>query len=523
MYKYIILVLITVSIHIDAFEYCPDFKENLTPQKIENTQRYIKNTWPLLTRTHQQLFLAAQDPKLGAPPDGHWIIYIPAKLSLPIITSQLKAAMPATEFEKIKILKLPNHYEDINQHGLLYLPNSYVVPGGQFNEMYGWDSYFIVLGLLQDNKIKLAQNMVDNFVFEIENYGKILNANRTYYLTRSQPPLFTEMALAVYAKNQNQKWLANTLPAAIQFYNYWTSPPRLIRSLGLSRYYSEGSGPVPEIAKNQQLGSNYYEDVKNHYRSFPVQGYDLKNFYNSKTNDLTPAFYMGDRSVRESGFDISNKFGAFGADITHYAPVDLNTLLYQMEMDIAHIYQIMNQPDQSAIWAQKAKKRAALINQYLWDNALGYYFDYNFVTHQTRPYIFPTTFYPLWAGIANQTQAQRILANLPSLEAPGGIVTSAYVTGDQWDAPFGWAPLQYFAVEGLNRYGFQQDAKRLSQKFISLVNQEQTRYGAIVEKYNVRDCSSRLKIQYGYHTNEIGFGWTNGVYLELLSLFKQGD
>jgi alpha,alpha-trehalase len=227
--------------------------------------------------------------------------------------------------------------------------------------------------------------------------------------------------------------------------------------------------------------------------------------------------------MRESGFDPSERFGALNVDVVHYAPVCLNALLYQMEHDAAQIQEILGQPDAAWTWRERARARRAAIDRQLWDAEAGLYFDYNFETKHRRPYEFATTFYPLWVGAASPEQARRVRDNLARFEAPGGILTSTRVTGHQWDAPFGWAPLQMIAVAGLRRYGFDADADRVARQFLELVTKEFEEHAAILEKYDVRRRESDVSsdIRFGYSSNEIGFGWTNGVYLELLAGFEQ--
>jgi alpha,alpha-trehalase len=223
--------------------------------------------------------------------------------------------------------------------------------------------------------------------------------------------------------------------------------------------------------------------------------------------------------MRESGFDPSSRFGALNVDVIHYAPVCLNTLLYIMEDDAARIMETLGDTAAARTWRSRADSRRDHINRLLWDEAAGLYFDYNFRTRQRRRYEFATTFYPLWAGIATKAQAARVRANLPTFEAPGGLLTSTQVTGNQWDAPFGWAPLQMIAVAGLRRYGFDEDADRIATKFVALVAKEFKEHGTIVEKYDVRRRESDVAadIKFGYSANQIGFGWTNGAVLDLLA------
>src|SRR6185436_14351311 len=233
--------------------------------------------------------------------------------------------------------------------------------------------------------------------------------------------------------------------------------------------------------------------------------------------------YKGDRSMRESGFDPSNRFGALNVDIIHFAPVCLNTLLYVMEDDAARIMETLGDRPAASAWASRASSRRDQINRLMWDEQAGLYYDYNLRTRRLRRYDFATTFYPLWAGIASPAQAARVRANLERFEAPGGLLTSMEVTGNQWDAPFGWAPLQMIAVAGLRRYRFDEDANRLAAKFVSLVEKEFNEHGTIVEKYDVRRRESDVAadIKFGYSANQIGFGWTNAAVLDLLAGIKQ--
>jgi alpha,alpha-trehalase len=412
---------------------------------------YIKQTWATLTRSNRTLAISAVDPKFHAEPDGRWPVYVPSGETIP------------RGFPTLDIRPLPPNPPE---SGLLYLPFPYVVPGGRFNEMYGWDSYFIQTGLLHDNRLDLAKDMADNFLYEIRNYGKILNANRTYFLTRSQPPFLTRMLLGVYGKTHDRKWLQSALPEVEKYYRFWTSPPHLTDT-GLSRYFDSGEGPAPEVvaAERDARGRTHYDLVKEYFRTHQIPDYDVSQYYDPRTNKLTDLFYKGDRSMRESGFDPSNRFGQFNIDIIHYNPVCLNSLLYIMETDMAAIQTELGRGREAGAWKERAAKRAGLVNKLMWDDRAGLYFDYDFTHHQRRNYPFLTTFYPLWAGIATPAQAARVQKNLPLFEQAGGLQTSTNRSGNQWDAPFGWAPLESIAVQGLRQYGFAADANRISQKF----------------------------------------------------------
>jgi alpha,alpha-trehalase len=385
--------------------------------------------------------------------------------------------------------------------------------------MYGWDSYFIQLGLLRDGELAHAKDMADNLVYEIREYGKILNANRTYYLTRSQPPFLTQMLLGVFRRTRDRRWLERAVPAVEAYYRYWTTGPHLTPETGLSRYFDSGEGPALEVvaAERDSRGRTHYELVKDYFRTHRIADYDVSQYYDRFEDRLTALFYKGDRSMRESGFDPSDRFGPFSIDIIHYNPVCLNSLLYLMEMQTSEIMDIVGSDAGAQLWRERARDRAARVNQLMWDSKDGLYYDYDFVRKRIRKYPFLTTFYPLWAGIATPAQAARIYGNLGRFERPGGLQTSSRQSGNQWDAPFGWAPLQMIAIEGLRQYGFTEAADRISVKFLSLVRDTYRKSGTIVEKYDVLRRTSELSggIRFGYRSNEAGFGWTNAVFAAL--------
>ena len=480
---------------------------------------YIQQTWAVLTRSNRMLASAAADPKFQPGPDGRWPVYVARDENLRVVEQQLRTAMAAADFPKIALRSLPEDPNGLREQGLLYLPRPYVVPGGRFNEMYGWDSYFIQVGLLRDGDIDLAKDMADNFLYEIREYGKILNANRTYYLTRSQPPFLTQMLLGVYRKTHDREWLANALPAIEKYYRFWTTEPHLTPETSLSRYYDLGDGPAPEVvsAEKDAEGHTHYDLVKQYFRTHKIADYDVGEYYDARRDILTMLFYKGDRSMRESGFDPSDRFGKFNIDIIHYNPVCLNSLLYLMERQTAEILKILDRSGNAAVWERRAADRAERINRLMWDEQAGLYFDYEFVHKRRRNYPFATTFFPLWAGIANREQAAAVVRNLPLFEKAGGLQTSTNVSGNQWDAPFAWAPLQLVAVEGLRRYGYNTEADRISREFLSMVLEQYQQRGIIVEKYDAvrRSMDVSRGIQFGYSSNEAGFGWTNGVFTAL--------
>jgi alpha,alpha-trehalase len=512
-----------------------------SPSDQARIRTYIGNSWDTLSRSMSDC-KSVVDTKVHTVP----VLYLPSGLvAPPAITAMQKEC-------QVDIRHLPRaiHHlgdvrpSDIPVPGLLYLPNRYVVPGGRFNEMYGWDSYFILLGLEHDGRRELARGMVENFFFEIENYGAILNANRTYYFTRSQPPFLSSMIREVYehpspGAQPDKKWLARAYDYAQRDYALWISAPHQAGSTGLARYHDLGEAPVPEMADD----SSYYPDVirwllahpKDHpqylvngvanptpaeARALATTSCDVSASHVCATavvdgHRLSADFYRGDRAMRESGFDTSFRFGPFSGSAADYAPVCLNSLLYKYEQNMAHFATLLGRKQEASTWTQRASARHAAIDKYLWNPNEGLYEDYNFVTGTRSTYHFLTTFYPLWAGLTTPQQAAAVRAHLNLFEQAGGLQTSDVDSGVQWDAPFGWAPITWLAVSGLDRSGFHTDATRIANKFTTIVLDNFLRDGTIREKYNVASGSANVNVAAGYKSNVVGFGWTNGVYLEL--------
>jgi alpha,alpha-trehalase len=483
----------------------------------QSLRAYIKQSWTTLRRSNAMLLASAYDPKVKAAPT--LTLYIARDEDRDAIAARLQAEAPAAVFDRLDIRPLPADPASVPESAMLYLPHPYIVPGGRFNEMYGWDSYFTLLGLVRDGELPLARAMTDNCLYEIEHYGMVLNANRTYYLTRSQPPFVTQMLLEVYKRNGDYPWLASAWPALEKYHAFWMREPHLTPETGLSRYHGGVATPAPEVLHHEMddAGRDHYDRVRAYYRTHAVGEYAVARYYDAARDALTPEFYLGDRAMRESGFDLSARFGPFSAATISYNSVDINCLLCQMEQDMAEIAARLGRQMDARQWQERARWRAGEINRLMWNEREGLYFDYNFEEQRQSDYRFDTTFYPLWAGIASAQQAARVAGNLPIFERAWGLSTSDRRTAHQWDAPFGWAPLQWMAVEGLRRYGFASDADRISRKFIALVVRDFKRTGTVKEKYDVEAGESDIasQLQFGYASNEVGFGWTNAVVLAL--------
>ncbi|MGD0759305.1 MAG: trehalase family glycosidase [Candidatus Sulfotelmatobacter sp.] len=548
------LVLLVLLILAASVGVLPAHAEQPVPAEgpgLKPILDYIASGWDTLTRSMTDC-QSLVDPKMKVAP----VLYLPAGFAEPAAVQKL-----ATECN-VRVEHLSAEIQrsgeidtsKIQPHGLLYLENKYVVPGGRFNEMYGWDSYFIIRGLLRSGRIELARGMVDNFFFEIEHYGAMLNANRTYYLSRSQPPFLSSMFVDVYQAMPRDKpdfaWLERAYSDLEKDYDMWTRDPHLAGQTGLSRYYDFGDGPPAEALQDE---TGFYRKVATYFFFHPAEAEHylvesdlIRSLVQNRTTTpvagspymlqvcdapltmarpeceksqefrLSADYYKGDRSMRESGFDVSFRFGPFGAATHHYAPVCLNSLLYKTEKDMEQISRWLGHSADADKWSRRAEARKKLVVRYLWDPKEGLFFDFNVETGKQSSYRYASTFYPLWAGLATPEQAKAVAENIKIFERPGGLAMSPYDTGAQWDLPYGWGNIEMLAIEGLRRYGFNAEADRVSYEFVSMVAENFRRDGNIREKYNVVTRSSESSVELGYHMNVVGFGWTNAAFLELL-------
>ena len=481
---------------------------------------HLGSMWPVLTRDLKHAIEAGVDPKTGD--EGACIvIYVSGLESADEVSKRLESILSAEDFACIRVEPLPGAPEHITEHGLLYLPDRYVVPGGRFNELYGWDSYFIALGLLRDGRVGLAQSVAEQCLYEVAHYGAVLNCNRSYCLTRSHPPFLSRLVLAVHEAVGDPAWLRTALPLLEQYHAYWTTPPHYIAGTGLSRYHALGEGPAPEVlhGEKDEAGLTHYERVCDALRDRPLPEAWLERVYDRATHSLTAEGYRNDRTVRESGFDLTHRFGFCGLQARDFLPVCLNTLLWVMEKDIAAIRRLLeSSPESIARWELLAEERALRMHAHFWDEADALFHDWRLDRQERSGYAYATTFMPLWAGWATPEQAAAVAGRLPDFLAPGGLLTSLTTTGCQWDAPFTWAPLVLMASQGLAAYGHASEAEEVACRFIRTAVTEFERTGQLFEKYDAVNGTADVdgKILFGYPTNEPGFGWTNGVLAELI-------
>lgn len=394
---------------------------------------------------------------------------------------------------------------------LLPLPHPYIVPGGRFREVYYWDSYFTMLGLQLSGRMDMVENMVNNFAYQIDTIGFIPNGNRSYYLGRSQPPFFALM-LTILMEEKGEAVLLQYQPQLEKEYAFWmdgetslseknNSHRRVVRMPDgsvLNRYWDDNAVPRPEA---------YLEDIQLAARS----GRDPKEVY----RDI--------RAAAESGWDFSSRWFSDEKDMatiqtTKLVPVDLNCLILFMETILSTIYQ-QNDPEKFKRMLDRAEKRKKSIQDYCWNETAGFYFDYNIEARKQSTVYTLAGLYPLFISIADYEQSVKVAAVVEEkfLQA-GGLFTTLSQTKQQWDAPNGWAPLQWIAFKGLNRVPYLHCdlAQKIRKAWMQSNEKIYAETGKMMEKYNVSDTGSGAGG--GEYPNQDGFGWTNGVYLKFMTL-----
>lgn len=395
------------------------------------------------------------------------------------------------------------------------LPNPYIVPGGRFREIYYWDSYFTLEGLLVSGRYELAENMVENFAFLIDTIGFIPNGTRDYYLTRSQPPFFSLMVDAISREKPEQR--QRFLPQMLAEYDFWMKKGEETDEWGtstasryrvdladgtvLNRYWDAGTTPRPE---------SYREDRE---LAEIVRGEEAKK-----------QLYKDLRAAACSGWDFSSRWygtkGQFSTTkTTRILPVDLNSLLYFMEMQISRAYVDQTKSAEAQEFKDKAEARKNAILKYMWSDE-GFFLDYDFEEEKSMNEWTMAAVYPLYFDIATPEQAEAVRAVLiKQFLQPGGLRTTLDHSGQQWDAPNGWAPLQWMAVHGLLNYGYAEDANLIADRWLTINEKVYGNTGKMMEKYNVEDLS--LLSGGGEYPTQDGFGWTNGVALGFKKLMEE--
>ncbi|EME46346.1 glycoside hydrolase family 37 protein [Dothistroma septosporum NZE10] len=487
-----------------------------------------------IAKEHPEIRLDVQWLKEGGPDDDEYV-------------RDLNSAPGILAIEMERIEDTPKG--EIDLKGL-----PFVVPGGRFNELYGWDSYMETLGLLVNDRVDLCESMARHFCFSIRHYGKILNANRSYYLRRTQPPFLTDMALRIYDRIKHRPdsldFLRKCILAAIKdYYATWMSKPRLDEESGLSKYVPGGLGVPPETEATHfvHVLSPY---AKKHNMSFNdfVHAYNYGHVFEPELDE----YFLHDRSVRESGHDTSYRLEKVSA---HLATVDLNSCLYKYEVDIARTIRAFfgdklpipkewhmpghSEFETSSTWDRRAKKRRQQMDKLMWDEEAGMFFDYNTVKREQTGYESATTFWSMWAGACTPRQASVLIEKaLPRFEVHGGLVSGTeksrgpvgvHRPNRQWDYPFGWAPQQILAWTGMLRYGFEEEAQRCAYRWIYMCTKAFVDFnGVVVEKYDVTRQVDPHKVtaEYGNQGGDFkgvateGFGWVNASYVYGLQILN---
>ncbi len=386
---------------------------------------------------------------------------------------------------------------------LLALPERHVVPGGRFRELYYWDSYFTMLGLARSGRQDLVESMIANFGSLIDRYGHIPNGTRSYYLSRSHPPVFYLMA----ALSQNDGARAARLRWMRAEHDFWMAGEddlapggehrrvvRLADGALLNRYWDDRAAPRDE---------SWREDVE---------------LAREAPGRPAPELWRDIRAAAESGWDFSSRWLGDGRSLatirtTRIVPIDLNALLFGLESAIVADAAALNQTDIADHFARRANERRNAVVRHLWNDAAGCYADYDLDTANTRDQSTAAQGFALFTGVADPAHAPRVANALRGLLRAGGLLTTTHATGQQWDAPNGWAPLQWVAVQGLRDYGEAALADDIATRWATMVERHYRSTGELLEKYDVENCAAGGGGEYGV---EIGFGWTNGVTLEIL-------
>lgn len=391
---------------------------------------------------------------------------------------------------------------------LIALPHPYIVPGGRFQEIYYWDSYFSILGLQTSRRIDLIENIVNNFAHLIAQIGFIPNGNRTYFLGRSQPPFFSLM-VEVLREEKGDEILTKYLPVLEKEYNFWMSGKDEIsiqnqannrvvlleNGVVLNRFWDEYDTPRPE---------SYREDVE----------------LAESLSEHSEGFYRHIRAAAESGWDFSSRWfkDCQNMDTIHTTdilPIDLNCLLLNLEKTLAKAHSLSGNQEKSQEYTTLASQRETAINTYFYNAEKGFYFDYDFVTQTQKDCYSLAAVFPLFFKVVNQAQVEKIAHILKTnFLQDGGVITTLNKTGQQWDSPNGWAPLQYMTYKGLMNYGFIDLANEVKNRWMKTNEKVYQQTGKMTEKYNVKTPDTLAGG--GEYPNQDGFGWTNGVYLKFL-------
>ncbi|MBU2977767.1 alpha,alpha-trehalase TreF [Alteromonas sp. C1M14] len=443
-------------------------------------------------------------------------IYEQFDIPAPVSLQGIQTASDMQDYIQHMWKILARQPDQSRQDSLIPLPYEYIVPGGRFREIYYWDSYFTALGLIEAGHAQMAQAMLKNFLYLIDTVGHVPNGNRAYYHSRSQPPILGLMTdLLIGADNTAHPLFEAALHGMEKEYQFWMSGEealvddwqahrrvmRLENGAILNRYWDDDDSPRPE---------SYREDTEAASHVAPEQ---------------RASVYRHIRAACESGWDFSSRWFKDPQDITSIrttdvVPVDLNSLLFRLEKQLAQWFGVLGNEEKHNFYVTRADERRRAINTYLYHDSESLYLDFLFSERTNSEVVSAACYVPLAVGLASKRQADAIAKITEStfLQA-GGIITTPISSGQQWDAPNGWAPLQWFAVEGLERYGYLALADKIKTNWLSSVERKFTDKAAMLEKYDV--CNTQQEAGGGEYEVQLGFGWTNGVTALFLSTLPE--
>jgi alpha,alpha-trehalase len=393
--------------------------------------------------------------------------------------------------------------KEVEGSSLIPLPYPYIVPGGRFNEIYYWDSYFTMLGLQADGKIDLIESMMDNFAWLIDEVGFVPNGNRTYFLSRSQPPFFS-MMVSLLAQMKGDHILLKYMHSMEKEYHFWMD--------GVMETEVKEVKHIVHLVDDDVL--NRYWDMLDVPRS-EMYAEDLHLTH--QTERPSDVLLQNIRSACESGWDFSSRWCVRPDELTsihtcEILPIDLNCLIFHLETTIEKAFRLLGNNEKAEFMKSKSERRKDMIVQYFWNEEEGYFFDYDFVQQIRTASVHVAGIFPLVFGIADHHQGIRALQYLEKhLLKEGGLITTTRTTGQQWDAPNGWAPLQWMALLATIPYHQIELGIKIAERWTALNEKVFNSTGKMMEKYNVVDLNS--KSGGGEYPVQDGFGWSNGVYL----------
>lgn len=414
-----------------------------------------------------------------------------------------------TEAHILRLWDFLERRNRVDRGSLIALPHKYIVPGGRFNEQFYWDSYFIMVGLAAQDEWKKIEDMVRNVAYMIRKYGYVPTANRTYFLSRSQPPFFVLM-VRLLAEHKGKRVLREYLPHLLIEYRFWMKGRHKLLETEHNAYRR-----VVQMSDKSLL--NRYYDNKVTARPESLRE-DTQTAAASKKR-IRDRLFLHLRAAAESGWDFSSRWLSDPNDLKtiHTAdiiPVDLNSLLYMMEDTIATAYNSALHPIMTRRFKKAAAKRKAAIDEYLWDEDAQFYMDYNFHHQENTKVMSLAGVFPLYAGIAGEAEAASVAEIIQrDFLKTGGVVTTLIENGQQWDSPNGWAPLQWVTIQGLRNYGYDELAELIANRWLALNDKVFKKTHRLVEKYNVMGGDGLGGG--GEYALQDGFGWTNGVYVAL--------